>query len=131
MNDIKPAAAYLKNHCLADLALKFDEVAELFYNARLDGARWTQRLCMSHERLRAELSGAEILIGELKAEIELWQGMKEGFTVRATDYETRIAELEQALKAKTVIHNQDGSFWCPSCGHDSRNTDEPNHPVRK
>lgn len=95
MNDIKPATDYLKNHCLAELPLKFDEVAELYYNAKLDGARWTQRLCMSHERQRAEISGLEI----------------------------RVAELEKELKQKTVIHNEDGSFWCPSCGHDSRNVD--------
>lgn len=70
MNDWKPAAQYLKAHCLAELPLKFEEVGELYYNAKLDGARWTQRLCMSHERLRAEVSGAEILIDEMKTEIQ-------------------------------------------------------------
>jgi len=82
VRDPKPAeesAKYLKNHCLADLPLKFEEVADLYHSAKLDGAQWTKRLCMSHERLRAEVSGAEVLVKDFNHLVECFRKLREAW----------------------------------------------------
>lgn len=52
---------YLRNHCLGVLPMSHDEVNEIFKTAN---AKMLGSLCMSHERLRAELVGLEIVAKE-------------------------------------------------------------------
>ena len=55
---------YLRNHCLGRQPMTHDEVNAIYKSGKCPG------LCMSHERLRAELTGLEIVATENEAIVE-------------------------------------------------------------
>lgn len=60
--ELKTDTKYLKGHCLARLPMSESDVAKLFSRARRSGATTYAELAMSHERLRAELTGLETIM---------------------------------------------------------------------
>lgn len=70
-DQIKADALYLRNHCNAMLPLEKSEVEKMFSSMRAVHGLHSVRtlICMSHERLRNELSGAMILIDDYEQEI--------------------------------------------------------------
>ncbi len=88
---------------LSRAPLTQDEVEAVYGKAALDNTR--RRLCQSHERLRAELEGAEQRIAELERELGEYQAFAEKARQAADD--RRGAALAEA-DAQTPD--------CPHCG---------------
>lgn len=59
----------LRHRALSRLAIPEERVESAYRNATGDRARLVRDLCESHERLRAELQGAEILLEDLRREV--------------------------------------------------------------
>ena len=55
--------SYLRNHCLGRQPMTHDEVNAIYKSGKCPG------LCMSHERLRAELAGLEIVHNDTANEV--------------------------------------------------------------
>lgn len=69
---LKADSLYLRNHCLAMVPITEYDVTMAFSRAREASGTHSvhARLCMSHERLRHDLKGAEILIEAHEQEIK-------------------------------------------------------------
>ena len=71
----------LKSHCLGVTPFSAETVQKI-YDDTYDTTRWldqqtVRNLCLSHERLRAELEGMDVMLRETEGELKRTQGYLE------------------------------------------------------